>query len=505
MTNGGPTPGSRPTPAELDGDVLERLHVGVWIVDRDGVSTFANRHLCELLQLRPDEIVGQPLIGFWHPGDHAMILDRVRRRRDGESDHYDARLRRRDGTTVHVRVQASPIGNPGEFGGAVAMITDLSDLTEAAAERDNALRAAETASLTKTRFLSWVSHELRTPLNTISGFAQLLEGSLDEPSQREMATSILSACAHVNSLVQDLLDYSKADADMLEPSLAPVGVRSMCASAVALVAGAARDLDVTLDTEVDDVYVMADQRHLVQVTVNLLSNAIKYGGRSTTVRLRSSVTPTTVRIAITDEGPGIPPELQQRAFRPFERLDHASTVDGVGLGLSIAESLVRAMRGTLHLVSPPGEGATFTIELPLTEPVRRDDTGALDVSASPARNQLVLYVEDEPLNASLVESIIGLLPGRTLHVEPTVAGGIDAAARLLPALVLLDLNLPDGSGFEVLTSIRSNPAMADVPVFILSADATEQATGRARELGADRFITKPFNLKEFVGLVEDAT
>ena len=510
MTNGGTTPGARPTPAGLDGEVLERLHVGVWIVDRDGVSTFANRYLCDLLQLPAEQIEGHPLIEFWHPADHTTILDAVRRRREGRSDHYDARLRRSDGTTVHVRVQASPIGAPGDFGGAVAIITDLSDLTAAAADRDHALRAAETASLTKTRFLSWVSHELRTPLNTISGFAQLLEGSLDQPSQREMATSILSACAHVNSLVQDLLDYSKADADMLEPSLVPVGVREVCGSATALVAGAARELDVTLDTEVDDVHVMADRRLLVQVAVNLLSNAVKYGGRGSTVRVRSSlmpttVSPTTVRIAITDEGPGIPPELQQRAFRPFERLDNATAVDGVGLGLSIAESLVRAMRGSLTLHSPPGEGATFTIELPVTEPARRDDTGALDVPADPPRNQLVLYVEDEPLNASLVESIIGLLPGRSLHVEPTVAGGIEAAARLQPALVLLDLNLPDGSGFEVLSSIRANPTLAGVPVFILSADATEQATGRAHELGADRFITKPFNLKEFVGLVEAAT
>jgi PAS domain S-box-containing protein len=504
MTHGGIPPEARLTPAGLDADVLERLHVGVWSVDRDGVSTYANRYLCELLQVPADRIVGHPLLDFWHPGDHAMIVDRVRRRRDGQSDHYDARLQRNDGTTVHVRVQASPVGPVGEFQGAVAVITDLSDLTAAASERDHALRAAETASLTKTRFLSWVSHELRTPLNTISGFAQLLEGSLEQQSQREMATSILTACAHVNSLVQDLLDYSKADANMLEPSLHPVSVRSACAAAAGLVSGAARDLEVTLDTDVDDVYVMADERHLVQVIVNLLSNAVKYGGRGSTVRTRTAVTDTTVRIAISDEGPGIPPELQQRAFRPFERLENATTVDGVGLGLSIAESLVRAMLGSLTLVSPPGAGATFTIELPVTEPTR-DDIGAPTASPDAPRNQLVLYVEDEPLNASLVESIIGLLPGRSLHVEPTVAGGIEAVHRLLPALVLLDLNLPDGSGFEVLSSIRADPALAGVPVFILSADATEQATGRARELGADRFITKPFNLKEFVSLVEAAT
>ncbi len=505
MTTGGISPEAQAAAVGLGVDVLERLHVGVWSVDRDGVSTYANRYLCELLRLRADEIVGHPLLEFWHPGDHHLVLDRLRRRREGQSDHYDARLRRKDGSTVHVRVQASPIGPTGEFGGAVAILTDLTDLTEAAADRDDALRAAETASLTKTRFLSWVSHELRTPLNTLSGFAQLLEGSLDQPSQREMATSILSACAHVNSLVQDLLDYSKADADMLEPTLAPVSLRTVCSGATALVTGAARDLDVTLDTVVDDAYVMADERHLVQVMVNLLSNAVKYGGRGSTVRVRSEVTPTSVRVAISDEGPGIPPELQQRAFRPFERLENATTADGVGLGLSIADSLMRAMRGSLTLVSPPGQGATFTFELPVTEPARDDDTGTASPTDDAPRNQLVLYVEDEPLNASLVESIIGLLPGRSLHVEPTVAGGIEAALRLRPALVLLDLNLPDGSGFEVLTSIRADPAMAGVPVFILSADATEQATGRARELGADRFITKPFNLKEFVGLVEAST
>ncbi len=135
---------------------------------------------------------------------------------------------------------------------------------------------------------------------------------------------------------------------------------------------------------------------------------------------------------------------------------------------------------------------------------RADDAEPTDPSAS-AGNQLVLYVEDEPLNASLVESIVGLLPGRTVHVEPTVRGGIEAVHRLRPALVLLDLNLPDGSGLDVLASIRADPSIATVPVFILSADATEQARKRGLELGADRFLTKPFNLKEFVALIGDAT
>jgi len=484
-------------------DFVHEMHVGVWSIDRDGVSTYVNRRMTDLLGVPADQIVGRPLLDHFAPEDHPEVLSHMRKRRDRASDHYDVRLVRADGSRLPVRVSGSPIIIDGEFQGSVAAITDLSDLTSTLTERDEALRAAEAASVTKTRFLGWVSHELRTPLNTISGFAQLLEGAIAEPSQRSMASSILAACTHVNGLVQDLLDYSRAEAGMLDPDLASVSMRDVLDQAVALVVGAAREHAVTIEVHCGDEQVVADQRRLVQATLNLLSNAVKYGGRGSTVRVHVDADDQRVRCTITDEGPGMAPELQQRAFRAFERLSNAADADGVGLGLSIADSFVRAMHGAITVVSVVGEGASFTIDLPKAAPA----SGTVEPVADTTTNSsgLVLYVEDEPLNASLVESIIGLLPGRRLHVEPTVAGGIDAAGRLQPALVLLDLNLPDGSGFDVLSSIRANPATATVPVFILSADATEQATGRARALGADRFITKPFNLKEFVALVEAAT
>jgi PAS domain S-box-containing protein len=503
MTDGG----SQTTPQRqgfhLDLDVADNLHVGVWSVDRDGVSLWANRFLCDLLDVPIEGIVGEQLLQFWHRDDHELIHAHMRRRREGSSDHYDAHLQRRDGTPVPVRVQASPLFEDGEFVGAIAFLTDLSDVAAAAIERDAALREAQAAAVATSRLLSWVSHELRTPLNTIAGFAQLLQESVGVPSQREMATSIVAASTHVNDLVQDLLDYSKAEANVLEPALETVALRAVVDEALSLVSGSARTLQVTIDVAVaDDLWVVADRRHLVQAVLNLLSNAVKYGGHGTTVRVRGDADERLARLSISDEGPGIAPELQQRVFQPFERLERDDAVEGVGLGLSIADSFVRSMHGSLRLISPPGDGATFTIELPVGSP---DEPAADDAPAAPAANQLVLYVEDEPLNASLVESIIGLLPGRTLHVEPTVRGGIEAAKRLRPALFLLDLNLPDGTGFEVLAAVRADPALAASPVFILSADATEQTTMRAHELGADRFISKPFNLKEFVALVEAAT
>ncbi len=488
--------------AGLPEHLVDSLLVGIWMIDRDGVTNFVNPYMTEVLGVTADSMLGRPLLDFFHPSDHHVVLQHVRRRREGLSDAYDARLIRPDGQTRHVRVQGSPVRQIGEFAGSVAAITDITDLYVEATTREAALREAEESVLAKTRFLSWVSHELRTPLNTISGFAQLLQSSLAAGADRDMAGSILSASTHLNSLVQDLLDYAQADADVLEPTLAAVSLHGVLDDALGLVAGTARDLDVRIDLHSGTEYVIADRRHLVQVVLNLLSNAVKYGGRGTTVHVDTEVVGASVRCSITDEGPGIPADLQRQAFRPFERLDNAAGITGVGLGLSIAESFMRAMKGTLTLSSPPGHGATFTLELPIGQPADAD--GATPEPAE-VTTRLVLYVEDEPLNASLVESIIGLLPGRVLHVEPTVAGGIAAAASMHPALALLDLNLPDGSGFDVLRAMRADPATATTPVFILSADATEQATRRALDLGADRFITKPFNLKEFVGLLDDAT
>jgi PAS domain S-box-containing protein len=500
---GGDSPAQQAAGVPLGPDLLDTLQVGVWAVDADGVSTWANRFMGRLLGRPLEQIIGHPLIDFWYRDDFEIILTHIRRRRQGASDHYDARLKRSDGTPVPVRVQASPLHEHGVFVGAVAFLTDLTDVTDAAAARDAALLEAQQAMVATSRLLSWVSHELRTPLNTISGFAQLLEATATDAEQRSMAASIVSASAHVNGLVQDLLDYSKAEANALEPVLVPVSVRSAVDAALDLVAGAARETQVTIDTQAGDEWVIADRRHLVQALLNLLSNAVKYGGQGSTVFVTTSSDDVVVRCSITDEGPGIAPELQQRAFRPFERLGNTEFVDGVGLGLSIADSFVRTMHGHLTLTGPPGAGATFTIELPRSSR-STDDTDPIDDAAAPA-NQLVLYVEDEPLNASLVESIVALLPGRSLHVEPTVKDGIAAVHRLRPALILLDVNLPDGSGLDVLAAVRADPAIAGAPVFILSADATEQAASRALELGADRFITKPFNLKEFVALVDAAT
>ena len=495
-------------PGNLDFGALVRvLHEGVWALDRDGITLYANPQMGAMLGVDSEALRGRAVLDFFLEDDHELIRERIRRRRTGQSDEYEARLLRSDGSIAHVLVHGSPLERDGHQIGSVAAITDITELRRIADELQIALAEADAARETRTRLMSWVAHELRTPLNSITGFAQLLATGALGDRERKMVDSILMAGEHVNALVQDLLDFTRVDSNVAQIEVRPTPIDPAVREALTLVAGTADEHSVTFDVQMADDepadrWVLADHRRLVVVLVNLLSNAAKYGGDGSTVTVTVRSAGDAVAIDVTDRGPGIALHLQRDVFVPFGRLENAQGIDGVGLGLAIARSSTEAMRGTLSLRSAPGEGTSFTITLPRAD---RPDTTDHTPTAPAASSALILYVEDEPMNATLVESIVELLPGRSLRVETTVEAGLAALRETEPALVLLDLNLPDGSGFDVLSWIRGQERFHSLPVYILSADATEQSTRRAAELGVDRFVTKPFDLGEFLELLDGAT
>jgi signal transduction histidine kinase len=229
---------------------------------------------------------------------------------------------------------------------------------------------AEAANLAKSQFLSRVSHELRTPLNVILGYGQLLEIDDDLPEDaREPVAAILGSGRHLLGLIDEVLDISRIESGRLDLDLQPLPVATVVEESVALVRPLAvpRRVRLTVDVEAGGAVVIADRQRLVQVLLNLLTNAINYdreGGRvSVTVRRSRS----RVLLAVSDTGPGIPAEEMERLFVPFERLASAAGTTGTGLGLSITRYLVEAMGGELTVVSPAGEGATFTVALPAEE------------------------------------------------------------------------------------------------------------------------------------------
>jgi CheY-like chemotaxis protein len=249
------------------------------------------------------------------------------------------------------------------------------------------------------------------------------------------------------------------------------------------------------------------------VLLNLLSNAVKYNRPDGAVRIGAE--PVTgadgaerLRVRVADEGAGIAPERQQELFVPFARLgaEH-SEVEGTGLGLALSQRLAHAMGGALVLERSGDDGSVFAVDLapapdPLAAPALASHAERRDAAAHGSAT--LLYVEDNLANLSLVETILLSRPG--WRVVPALQGrlGIDLAVRHQPDVVLLDLHLPDVPGREVLRQLRADPRTAAVPVVIISADATPGTVEALLAEGAHAFLTKPLDVRAFLGTVEQA-
>jgi signal transduction histidine kinase/CheY-like chemotaxis protein len=438
------------------------------------------------------------------------------------------------------RLFLAPLVCRGQLAGLLAVITSHSlelqvrDSVEAlasqvaltveaardAAERrtaEEALRhAAEhavSASQAKSEFLSRMSHELRTPLNAVLGFAQLLEMDLDG-DQREQVQTIRNAGRHLLDLINDVLDVSRIEAGQMRLSLEPVSLEAVVREAVELVVPLAATRRVTITTEVHlpaHHRVIADPQRLRQIVVNLLSNAVKYNHEGGAVRVGVEAQPRRLRLAVSDTGPGIPPEKLTRLFRPFDRLGaERSGVEGTGLGLAICHGLVTAMGGAIRADSGP-QGTTFWLELDVAE--QRDTeligTGPAPLHARPpgwldTQRGTVLYVEDDLSNLREIRSILELRPG--VDVVPATRGrlALELAATHRVNLVVLDLDLPDARGEEVLRQLRSNERTRHVPVVVISHGPSARQGDRLRDAGARACLTTPLNVGEFLAVLDDA-
>ncbi|BCY11755.1 PAS domain-containing sensor histidine kinase [Actinoplanes sp. L3-i22] len=375
-------------------------------------------------------------------------------------------------------------------------------------EANQALRAADDA---KNGFLSRVSHELRTPLNAILGFSELLTlGEIDD-EHRTWAGLIHNAGRHLLALLDDVLDITRIEGGHLALTIVPVPVGPLLTEVLDLVRPIADAVAVQL-TPLSPIPLewcaAADRQRLRQVLMNLLSNAIKYNHPGGTVTVTVQARPAQrLRIAVADTGRGIAAESLGVLFTPFERLDAAKAgFEGTGLGLSLSRHLVTSMYGRIDVTSTHGEGSTFGVDLPsIAPPDDEPGPGAaigLPAAARDARPIRVLYIEDVADNVRLVTDILAHRPSVTLTSATHAAPGLDLAREQHPDLILLDLHLPDLPGEEVLARLRSDPATGDIPIVVLSADATDHSRIRLREAGATAYLTKPVAVRDLLAAVD---
>jgi signal transduction histidine kinase/CheY-like chemotaxis protein len=389
---------------------------------------------------------------------------------------------------------------------------EIAERIEAESAARLARAEAERANSAKSEFLSRMSHELRTPLNAVLGFAQLLE--LDDLSsdQRESVEQIEKAGRHLLDLINEVLDIARIESGQLSLSLEPVEVRSAVSEALELLRPLAAERGISVVLEESPalyLYAKADRQRLKQVLLNLLSNGVKYNRDGGELTLRCvPASEDRIRVEVADDGPGIPSDGLHRLFVPFERLGADSTgVEGAGLGLALSKRLVEAMGGALEVSTAPRQGSTFSVELPTVgSPEQVSDWSDGDESVAEAEPPVpgtLLYIEDNPANLKLVERVVSRLPHFRLITAMQGSMGLDLAQQHNPDLVLLDLHLPDMSGGEILRRLREDPRTHEIPVIVISADATPSQVHKLLADGADAYLTKPLDVQRFFQLVDE--
>ena len=404
-------------------------------------------------------------------------------------------------------------------GGLLVVVRTLRDRQRAEREAESnrvaaerAKTEAERANRAKSDFLSRMSHELRTPLNAVLGFGQLLEMEQLEPAERESVEQILKGGRHLLGLINEVLDISRIEAGRLSLSMEPVSVAETVAETLDLVRpmAAERGISLTGGDVRDGIHILADRQRLKQVLLNLLSNAIKYNCEGGSVRIGLIETEQgRIRIEVADTGSGIAPERLDKLFVPFERLGaDQSGVEGTGLGLALSQGLVEAMGGDLTVQSRGGEGTIFSLEFtkgngPVDEASHRAEPPLVADNGTNGSALRLLYIEDNLSNLKLVERVLEHRPD--VQLVPAMQGrlGLELAREHRFDLVLLDLHLPDLPGDEVLAELRREPSTRDVPVVILSADATPGRIERLLDQGAAAFLTKPLEVKRFLELLDE--
>lgn len=345
----------------------------------------------------------------------------------------------------------------------------------------------------KSAFLANMSHELRTPLNSIIGFSRVILKGIDGPItelQQQDLSAIYNSGQHLLGLINDILDLSKIEAGKMELAFDEVNIVDVTSSVLSTMAGLVKDKQVEMKRiiEPDLPTVRADAIRIRQVMINLLSNAAKFtdeGDILVEVSLKAGPTGRSeVQVSVTDTGPGISEEDQAKLFQPFSQVDDSPTrkTGGTGLGLSICQHLIDMHGGRIWIDSQVGKGSTFSFTLPL---FRKEKESELLVPG--INNKIILAIDDDPQVISLYERYLHPQGYQIIPLsDPKRA--VERAIQLKPFAITLDIMMPGVDGWQVLDTLKSNPATRHIPIIVCSIIEDLE---RGFSLGAADYLVKP--------------
>ena len=536
--------------------LLRTASDGIHILDEQGLLTMASETFLDMLGY-PASAVGTARVDQWDAQDPLEIIlyrNAELIARQGRAV-FETRHRRSDGRVLDVEISVSGIQIDGK-GYLYAASRDVSERKQKEEALRLAMQAAQAANVAKSRFLATMSHEIRTPMNGILGMAQLLlMPGLQEQERHDYAQVIKNSGQSLLGLLNDILDLSKVEAGKLELEALPFSPRQLLQETTALFSAQASAKGLTLAPAwqgPQDARYLGDPARLRQMLSNLLGNAIKFTAQGT-VHVQARVLEAgsaaqQLEFSVTDTGIGIAPEKQALLFNPFTQVDASDTrkYGGSGLGLSIVRSLARQMHGDVGVSSTENQGSRFwfSVQAPsapaaLQEPesevflptptptpsvpaasasaalaaapllsaerVPAADAAPAQVPAlesSPAQgaastSALVLVVEDNAINRAVIEALLKRLAVRYVCVVNGALAVQAVMAKLAPALIFMDCQMPVMDGFEATQRIRQwerDSGAARVPIVALTAGAFAEDRARCLAVGMDDFLTKPIDL-----------
>ena len=483
---------------------------GIVVVDAQGYVVEANESYARMLGRTLEETLTLHISDWdaqWSPEELERIVTTGR----FVDRTFETLHRRKDGSTYEVEITVSNVAVDDE----VLQLCICRDITERKKSEEQLRLSNERMSLAnaelaraarlKDEFLASMSHELRTPLNAILGLSEALIEDIFGPlndEQREHLSTIEKSGKHLLTLINEILDLSKVESGRMELEITSVPVEEFCTSCLSFVKQQAHQKRIQLDCRIDPelIEIDIDERRIRQVLINLLSNAVKFTPDNGTVQLqvRGDTFRETLEFSVTDTGIGIAPEHLDTLFQPFVQIDSALSrrYEGTGLGLALVRRISELHGGSVSLESQEGKGSRFTVSLPWSPPAEPRpvaETASADSCPWQPGLRKVLIIDD---SAAAADQIMRYLQELDIQgiVHPRGTGAVDLAQQVQADVIILDILLPDQSGWTALADLKAHPATQDIPVVIVSV-VDEQL--QSLEMGAVAHLLKPFTRQQF--------
>ena len=488
--------------------ILEVAATAIFTVNNNRIVTSVNNRFTEITGYSVQEAVGKPCEFFFEPScGQECGLDK---KSLGEPIQMEeCKVKAKNGKILTVLKNRGIVRD--EQGMEEGFIESFLEVTELIEAREKAKEASRAKSL----FLANMSHEIRTPMNGIIGMTELALATPLTDEQREYLSAVLESADSLMRIINDILDFSKIEAGKLDLDESTFDLRQMLDDTLSVLSVQAHEKGLELIchvlSEVPE-FIVADSGRLRQIIVNLVGNAIKFtetGEVLVRVELDKSDSGRGIlHFAVSDTGIGIPNEKFDKIFSVFEQVDNSSTrrFGGTGLGLAITSRLVERMGGRIWVESEVGKGSTFHFTLPDTS---QSATSNAEKSLKKLPQGLrVLVVDDNSTNRKVLEDTMkawGLkckVASDPLQTLPLLRGAAEASKPY--DLLLLDAQMPERNGFEVVEEVRKHEDLRNLPVIIMTSSSLRGDSERAHQLGIKAFVTKPVKQKLLKELVQAA-